>query len=289
MINPPVLAFLAAMATFFIVMGILRPEGSIFAATSAEGILSSIEGKLKRAGIVSMTPASVLVGGVVAMGLTALITFFTTSNLIPAIFFASLVPFLISFDLDRRARKWQDKLTARLVPFLRKIESQVRSGQNPTRAFATAVQEDELLRWVLREQLQNLQLNQPFQQVLRDTLDVMPIRPWVQFVRSMEAFSESGGKLAEILSTNVARINSQILLRQRLMGDVAQYRAQQAVILGFAVVIPIILFVTASDTFGSIFASFFGIIMFLAAVGLDMLALWITNNAVRDVERRLEA
>jgi hypothetical protein len=73
------------------------------------------------------------------------------------------------------------------------------------------------------------------------------------------------------------------------MGDVAQYRAQQIVIIGFAIAIPGILMVTGGDTFGTIFDSIAGIIMLGVAILLDVGALWITNRAVRDVERRLEA
>jgi Flp pilus assembly protein TadB len=289
MLSPSVITFFSVLATFFIVMGVTRPEGSIFAATSSDSLFDSLDKKLKTAGVTSITPPVLLVGGTIAAGLVLLVTLFATGQPIIAVICAALTPLAISLELDRRARKFQDKLTSRMVPLLRKVTSQVRAGENPAKAFTVATTEDPLVAWVLREPLKDLELQRPFNDVLDDTLPLIPIRPWAQFIRSMQAFSESGGELAETLAANVSRINSQILLRQRLMGDVAQYRGQQVIIIGFAIAIPSLLMITGGNTFGSIFDSFGGIVMFLVAVGLDIFALWMTNRAVRDVERRLEA
>jgi Flp pilus assembly protein TadB len=223
------------------------------------------------------------------MILVFVVTLLAFGQPILAALLSALVPVFFSIAMDRKARTYQDQLTSRLVPFLRKITAQVRTGQNPTRAFAVAASEDPLLAWVLREQLANLQLQQPFQEVLRDTLTVMPLRPWVQFVRSMESFSRSGGELAEILDSNVSRIQSQVILRQRLMGDVATYRGQQIIILGFAVVIPLVLAAMAPELFGSLFTTASGLTAIFISLGIDAFALWMTSNAIKDVESKMEA
>jgi len=113
--------------------------------------------------------------------------------------------------------------------------------------------------------------------------------PWVQFVRSMESFSRSGGELSEILDSNVSRIQSQVILRQRLMGDVSTYRAQQLIILGFALIIPAALALMSPDIFGKAFTSPSGIIVIFVALGIDAFALWLTSSAIKDVESKMEA
>lgn len=289
MTSPTVFGFLAALTVFFIMMGIVRPQNSIFAADSKESLLQKYDDQLKRAGIVHISASVLLFAYLLLAVVSFVVMFLATGNIIFAFFAMFVAPVMLNFTLDRKARQLQQKLAARLVPFLRKIESQVRVGENPAKAFAIAANEDDLIRWTLRRELRDLELQKSFDEVLEDTLKRMPIRPWIQFVRSMQAFAESGGQLADILAANVSRINSQILLKQRLMGDVAQYRGQQVVILGFALVIPVVLGLTAGDTFGSLFSSPIGIIMLLFSIVLDVIAWQLTNRALKDVERRLEA
>lgn len=289
MLSPNILGFLAGLSVFLIIMGILRPKESLFAITGSDSLKQNLEVKLRRAGIVDTSLSVLLFGLTLVTGLVFTIALFLTASPFGAGILAGLVPVAAFFELDRRSRKWQEKVTIQLVPFLRKIESQVRVGQNPTRAFATAVNEDPLLRYILSQQLRDLEFQRPFQEVLKESLQVVPLRPWVQFVRSMDAFSESGGQLADILSNNVSRINSQILLRQRLMGDLAQYRGQQIIILVIAVVVPILMYSMAGSMMGSVFSSSVGIIGLFVAICLDLVALWITQKAVKDVESKLEA
>jgi len=289
MTSPAMLSALAAAAVFLIFMGIRRPEEGIVSERTKTSLIKKIDIKLKRAGLVTFSAATVLSALTMIMVLAFLVFFIALGNLIFALIPSIAVPFLFSLYLDKKARHYQDQLTGHLVPFLRKITAQVRTGQNPTRAFAVAASEDPLLAWVLREQLANLQLQQPFQDVLKDTLAVMPLRPWVQFVRSMERFAKSGGELSEILESNVSRIQSQVVLRQRLMGDVGTYRGQQIVLLVFALIIPIGLVMMSPEMFGKALKTPLGIIAIIISLGLDALSFWITNNAIKDVERKMES
>jgi Flp pilus assembly protein TadB len=289
MATPTLIAFMSALAVLLCYLGILRQRQQLPDIVQSDNLIRSLDTKLKRAGIVTVSAPAVFFAGVTTMMVTFFICLFAFRNIAIAVLLTAVLPLFLSLDLDRRARKYQDRLTGVLVPFLRKITSQVRTGQNPTKAFASAAQEDKLLRWVLRDQLANLQMQAPFQDVLRDTLKVMPLRPWVQFVRSMESFSRSGGELAEILESNVDRIQSQLLLRKKLMGDVATYRGQQIIILGFAVAIPMMLYVMGKDLFGTIFTHPVGILGCIIAAGMDCFALWMTNRAIRDVETKLES
>lgn len=284
------IGFLAGIATLFIVIGVMRPgEGIIDAKTRASWI-GNLDVRLKRAGLVNTSPSAVLLGLIMTMALSFGVTFLAFKSLPFSIILVVVLPFLLILDLDRRARKYQEQLTGRLVPFLRSITAQIRTGQNPTRAFALAASDDPLLSWVLRKQLANLQMQQPFQEVLNDSVSVMPLRPWVQFVRSMDSFSRSGGSaLAEVLDNNVSRIQSQVLLRKRLMGDVATYRGQQIVILAFAILIPGGLYLIAPSLLGNLFTTGIGIGAILVMLMLDALAFWMTNRAIKDVESKMEA
>jgi len=290
MLTPLTLSFLAGCATLFIVVGWLRPEEGIISTDMRVSWMAKLDIRLKRAGLVNASAAAVLFAVIFSMALIALVGMVAFGSLPLAIVLAAATPFVLTLELDRRARHYQDKLTDRIVPFLRSITAQIRTGQNPTRAFALAANDDPLLQWVLRSQLANLQMQQPFQAVLSDSLTVMPLRPWVQFVRSMENFSRSGGSaLAEVLENNVSRIQSQVLLRQRLAGDVASYRGQQIVILIFAFAIPAGLYFMAPSLFGSIFTSVVGWVAIAAMITLDVIAFWMTNRAIRDVESKLDA
>lgn len=283
------IGFMGASAMFLIVMGVLRPREGLMSAANTESLIRKLDVKLKRAGIVSVSASAVLFGGMCVMAVVGMVSLFAFRSVPLSFILTVVVPAFINLDLDRRARQYQDKLHARLVPFLRKITSQVRTGQNPTKAFAVAANEDKLLSWVLREQLADLSLQAPFHEVLRSTVKVMPLRPWVQFVRSMESFAQSGGELAEILDNSVDRIQSQHNLRQTLMGDVATYRGQQMIILGFAVAIPAALYVMGKELFGTLLTTPAGILACLVAAGMDAFAVWMTNRAIRDVESKLEA
>lgn len=290
MFSPATIGFLAGLWIFLLIQGLTRPEQSIFAATNMDGVISRLDLKLRNAGITSVN------GTLVAfvMGLTALlggvVTFIGTTSVLLSVVVALVFPTLIVMDIDRRVGKYQEKLYVALVPFLRKMESQIRTGSTPTRAFATAARKDKLISWVLRHQLNDLSLQAPFSQVLDSTLEAMPLAPWVQFVESMQTFSVSGGgELADIISTNVQRISSRLLLRQRLMGDLAPYKGQQIVIMMFAVGIPVLMYAMAKDTFGSLISTVPGVLALLVALAIDFVALRITQVTRRNIEKRLDA
>lgn len=289
MITPQLIGFTAFLAVLLIYIGKTRPPDALYSMVTAAKVNTHLEDKLKRAGIVNVRPATIIFAGIMSCGIVFFVGLFASGNPLVGVMFAVAVPVFISMDLDRRGRRWHERLQDRMVPFFRRVESQVRIGQNPAKAFITAAKEDKLLSMVLQKQIADLELQRPFDEVLRESVEVIPLRAWVQFVRAMEAFQESGGELANILRNNVQRINSQIILRKRLMGDLAMYRSQQLVILAAAVAVPVILYFQAGDTFGSLISTPAGWIAIGIAVLFDVAAFKITSNAVEDVERRLEA
>lgn len=286
-ISPAVIGFLGGLSVFFATLAVLRPEESLFNADSREALLAQLDLKLRKAGITSIGPGALLLIGALATAMTFVVSLFATGHLFLSIVLTCTVPPLMSFDLDRRSRSFSEKLVGRLVPLMRKVESQIRVGKNPTTAFSIAANDDPLIRSVLAEQLADLQLNAPFIDVLRATLDPIPVRPWLHFVRSMEVFMDQGGELADVINANVQRMSSQILLRKRLMGDVAQYRGQQFVLLGLGVAIPGGMFFVAGDIYGSVFSTPVGIIAFCVSVGIMVGGLKLTQSGIRTVERRL--
>jgi len=286
--SPSLIGFLAAASVLLIYLGIMRASNKLPEVVRSESIMRSLNRKLQRAGITSITAPAMFFAGLCLMAVVLVVSLFAFRSVPISVLITAAVPLFISLDLDRRARKYQEKLAAVLVPFLRKIISQVRVGINPTQAFATAVNEDKLLSYALREQLADLKLHSPFRDVLRSTVTAIPLRPWVQFVRSVEVHSRDGGELAEILENNVGRIQSQVLMRKRLMGDAATYRGQQIIILGFAISIPAALFVMGPELFGTIATHPAGLLACVIAAGMDGLALWMTSRAINRVESKLE-
>ncbi len=287
MLSPFAIAFLFAVGIFLIAMGAVRPPGTVFAPGSSDSLKDTIELRLRQAGITHVSAGMVLSGMLAGAGVMAVVGF-VAGGVAGGLVLAFLVPLAAWFDLDRRSRRWREKLTGRMVPAFRKIQSQIAAGITPQRAFEVAITEDALLSWVLREQLRSLQVGEDFDTVIASSVEAIPLRAWAQFVASMQAFSQSGGSLSEVLAKNVNRINSKILLRNRLMGDLGQFRGQQLIILIFAILIPTALFLIGGSTFGSLFSSAVGIAALFVAVGLVMFALTLTQRAVRDVESKME-
>lgn len=282
-------AFLGAVSVLLIVLGATRTRIPLGDVIEDDRLMDRLDRRMKRAGVVGITPSALLFAAVCIMVTVFAVMFLAFRNVALASFVTAILPLLMVLDLDRRARHYQAKLAGCLVPFLRRIAAQVRTGQNPTKAFAVAATEDKLLSYALREQLADLQLNAPFDEVLRDTMNSIPLRPWVQFVRSMDRSAKSGGELAEILESNVERIQSHVVLRKRLMGDVGTYRAQQLVVVGFAALIPVAMFLMGPGMFQTTFTDPRGWISVGLAVAIDIFAIWMTNQAIRDVESRMEA
>ena len=289
MTSPSLIGFLAAAAVLLIYLGYMRATDRLPEVARTDSLMRTLTRKLQRAGVTSITAPALFVAGLCMMLVVLAVSLFAFRSIPVSILITASVPLFINLDLDRRARKYQDKLASVLVPFLRKIISQVRVGINPTQAFATAVREDKLLSYALRDQLADLKLHSPFRDVLRSTVTAIPLRPWMQFVRSVEIHSREGGELAEILENNVGRIQSQLLLRKRLLGDAATYRSQQLIILGFAIVIPAALYMMGPELFSPLVTHPAGLLACVVAAGMDGFALWLTSRAINRVESKLES
>jgi len=288
MTSPHLIGFLAAASTLLIYLGAMSASNKLPQTMQTESIMRSLTGKLQRAGVTSITAPALFFAVLCMMAVVLVVSLFAFRSIPVSVLVTGAVPVFVSLDLDRRARKYQEKLSGVLVPFLRKIISQIRVGINPTQAFATAVNEDKLLSYALRDQMTDLKLHSPFRDVLRSTVSAIPLRAWVQFVRSVEVHSREGGELAEILENNVGRIQSQVLMRKRLMGDAATYRGQQIIILCFAIAIPAALFVMGPELFGTIATHPAGLLACVVAAGMMVFALWMTSRAINRVESKLE-
>ena len=214
--------------------------------------------------------------------------FIATSSLIIALLGAIAVPFAVSSLLDAQTRRFNDRLLSRMVRFLRRVESQVRVGRNPTQAFSDAARDDQLIAWVLRDQLAALQLQRPLVEVLRETLDSIPLRSWVQFVRAMESYSASGGDLANLLDTNIRTLNDELVLRRKLAGDVGLYRSLQKVLLMTGILSPVGLYLVTGGQFGMPWQGAINFIGFLASIAIIFAAIQFMNTKIRGVEGMFE-
>lgn len=282
------IAILVFAAVSLLILGVLRPEGSLLSASNADSLRERITIKLRRAGITSIDAYGLMTATIAASLLSGAAIFIATGSLILGGMALVAVPFAVNSLLDAQTRRFNDRLLQRMVRFLRRVESQVRIGRNPTQAFSEAARDDELIGWVLRDQLASLQLQRNLVDVLNETLEAIPLRSWVQFVRAMESYTEGGGDLANLLDTNIRTLNDELVLRRKLAGDVGMYRSLQKILLATGILSPIGLYFVTGGQFGMPWQGAANFIGFIFSLGIIAGAIYYMNSRIRAVEGMFE-
>ncbi|WP_217924770.1 type II secretion system F family protein [Miltoncostaea oceani] len=271
-----------------LMLGLLRnPAGDPFEMKERRSSTSrQLERRLRRAGLLGTTPgfALVLAGGTTAM--IWLVATLLTASPYPGLAAVVIVPLGGWFFLTFRERGYVKRASSELVPFLRKIESQIRAGRLPQAAYAQAVSESVHLRPALEQSLAELRLSRPFIEVLRESMARLPLRSWEQFVRQLEIHSETGGDLAEIISDAVKQIDQLIRLQARMRAEYATFAKQQMVLV--AVAIAVFPGLHLMGLLGELTGTLTG----WGAIGVALLmmgaGIFYGQRSLRDIERRLE-
>lgn len=255
-------------------------------ARRKSGSYAQIQRRLRRAGLLQTTPGFAVVMVTTVTTLIWLVVLLLTGSLYFGLAAVFLVPLGSWFYLVLRERSYLKRASGELVPFLRKIEAQVRAGRLPQAAFAQAVEEAKLLRPPLEDALIQLRLNKPFVEVLRESTTKLPLRSWEQFVRQLEIHAETGGDLAEIITDAVTQINRLIQLQARMRAEYATFAKQQYILV--AVSIGVYPGLWMMGLLGELTGSLTGWAAIGIATTLMFLGVAYGQRSLRDIEQRLE-
>lgn len=279
---------MAAMATLFIFLGVTRPprEKSDIKADEKD-IYGKIKQKLMSAGLTETSPAMIVTATIIGMVFSLFVVALLVHNIFAGMAAAMFTPLIVWTWLNRQKRKYQDRINAALVPFLRQIESQVVAGQNAAAAFRYAVEKSPLFSALLSEKMHELRLNRPFMEVLLSTQEVLPVRGWVQFVKAMEIQTQSGGNLGDMINSAVHRINSRLLLQETIRGKYKTIAGQQKIILAAGIFMPFFFYLSAPAVFNQLFTSIMGILGLGFGIAMIVLGALLSRHTVKEIEGRI--
>lgn len=289
-----VIVFVFVVGLLALLIGALRTPPEDLRASLAQGAhlrrdktYSGLSRKMRRAGFREIGPgALMLIMGLSAAFLVVLVLLFFRSTpwlVVPAVL---APPVFMNLYLSGKERSYLRRCLNEMVPFMRKIEAQVRAGQNVQVAFANAVTETPLYADVLSEPMQGLQLNRPFIEVLHETLEPLPLRAWYQLIQQIEMYSTVGGQLEDILSDSANQLNTLLRLQAEIRADYSRIERQQYALIVIAAIAVLGLFVSGLMT--ALLSSAIGWIFIGAAAACMAGGVLFGRRQVKDIERRLE-
>lgn len=282
----PVVVFL--VGGLLLLLGLLRnPEREAFTVPARrEGVYKRLQVQLRKAGMSRTTPAFFVSAVAAACAFSWVILFIWTGSAVVALAAIPLVFFGAYALLVLRERSYMKRAAVELVPFLRKIEAQTLANKLPQAAVAEAIEESPLIGDALRPMLVELKLQRPFLEVLRESVELLPLRSWATFVRQLEIQAETGGNVNEVISDTVRTINQRLQLQARARAEYAGVAKQQYILIGIAALtFPALAF---AGLLGQLTGSVDGWIAIAASIGLMVAGILYGQRALREIERRVE-
>lgn len=284
-------AFLFAIGALLIFLGIVGrgpADRDAFAPARArrDSLYLRLERRLRLAGMRETAPgffvACLAATAAVAYGAV----FFWTGSFRAGLIFIPLVAVGFFVYLEVRQRSYVRRTTQEMVPFLRKIEANVSAGRSAERSFEDAVNETRLIRQALAQSVLELRLNRPFVDVLRESVRMLPLRSWQQFVNQMELHQQAGGNLAAIISDSVAQINTLLQLQAELRADYSRFSKQQYILLVISIaVFPLL---AAAGLLPQLVDTLFGLVALVCGVLLMIAGFAYARLQLKDIDRRLD-
>jgi Flp pilus assembly protein TadB len=265
-----------------------KPYKDVFAKPIAQRTLQEkMRQSLRLAGMFDQTPTFVLAGlaGVtVVLGFVLTVTFGTPFAAVIAVI---VVPAAFHFALMSRQRRFMDRATNELIPFLNRMVTAVKAGKPAQSAYLTAVYESKELRAVLSDSAARISAGTPFRAALIETIPLFPLRMWSVFVRQLEAHDEMGGNLGDAIEGSVSQVNDILQLQAEARADYAAQDRQQKLIavIALAGTAAFALMVDMS-VISVLWTSILGFFVLLIALGVMSFGLWLSRKQLRDFERQ---
>lgn len=291
-----ILSFAAAVAItiLLIIPSPLRIRGSLFGGTGLERserpLADRIRQNLRKAGIFDQAPSLFVIAMIAASVVLGIVFVFLSKSLITAIFAPIIVVLATQLYIHRRQKQFLTRAIDDLIPFLNRIATSVRSKQPIRQAYLEAVSEAGVLREILGPSAAKIVAGAPFTPTLVETIPVLPLRMWANFVRQVELFENVGGDMTTGVERSVNQINQMLQLQAETRADYASMvKQQQAImvillvgILGYMLIVPggmdrVKILVTEP-------AGVVGLIIGLAVIAFGISFL---NKQLRDVDRKL--
>lgn len=250
------------------------------------GFYERLQVRLRRAGMSETTPGVFLAGIVVPTAGVWILLFLWTGNPLNGIILLPIAVAAGFIFLTLRERSFMRRLSLEMVPFLRRLEAQVRAGRNIQQAFIDAVGDSVLIRQRLEAELLALKLNRPFGEVLRDCQQRIPLRSWSQFIRQIELYHAAGGDIVDLLADTVHQINTLLQLQAELRSEYSKIAKQQYILLFIAIAaFPAL---AAAGFLGQLTSSVIGLVALAAAIACMAAGVLYGQRQVKDIERKLD-
>lgn len=272
-----------------LLLGLLRnpePEPYSMRQQRREGLYRRLQIRLRKAGMTRTTPAFFTTVVVLACAFGWVLLFVLSDSAVVGLVAIPVVVFGAYALLIARQRSYMKRAALELVPFLRKVEAQTLANQLPQKAMEQAIEESNLIRVALAPCLIELRLQRPFLEVMRESIELLPLRTWATFVRQLEIQAETGGNITEVIADTVEMINGRLQLQARARAEYAGVAKQQWILVGVAVLtFPGLAF---AGLLGQLTGSFGGWVAMGAAAGLMLFGILYGQRALQEIEKRLE-
>lgn len=198
-----------------------------------------------------------------------------------------LVPLAAYFYVRERRKRFLERASDELVPFLNRIATAVVSGQTVQQAYLDAVEESTWLRDVLEDSAAKISSGERFSHALLETLPVLPLRMWAVFVRQLELYEEVGGDVGRAIEKSVSQVNNMLQLQAEARADYAVQSWQQRVIIILVLGATLIWGLLDPGRFSRILASPVGVAGIVIGLGIVVFGIWFLQKQLRDLERKL--
>ena len=251
------------------------------------GLRKKIQALLHSAGIfdrapglllVSLASFSLMIGALAALVFNSLLAFFIGPI---------LVPLGAYFYVRERRRRFLERASDELVPFLNRIATAVISGQPSQQAYLDAVEESVWLREVLEDSAARISSGERFSHALLSTLPVLPLRMWSVFVRQLELYEEVGGDVGKAIEKSVSQVNTMLQLQAEARADFALQSWQQRVIILIVIGATLIWGMIDPARVSRVLGNPAGVIGLLIGLGIIVFGVWFLQKQLRDLERKL--
>jgi Flp pilus assembly protein TadB len=186
-----------------------------------------------------------------------------------------------------RRKRFLERASDELVPFLNRIATAVVSGQPAQQAYLDAVEESTWLRDVLEDSAAKISSGERFSHALLETLPLLPLRMWSVFVRQLELYEEVGGDVGRAIEKSVSQVNSMLQLQAEARADYTVQSWQQRIIILIVLGATLIWGLIDPSRVSRVISSPVGIGGIVIGLLIIVFGIWFLQKQLKDLERKL--
>lgn len=184
--------------------------------------------------------------------------------------------------MDRLVNKRIDMYKGQMVDALQLLSNGLRAGLSLPQSLGMVV--DELPNPVAQEfntVLQQTKIGVPLEEAFENLVKRVPTQDNDMFVSSIGILKETGGNLSEVFDTIAAVIRERVRLQQKIDTFTAQGKFQGFTIFAMPFALGGVFAASDPSSMALMFTTPVGIIMLVAALGMDLLGLWAIFKVVK--------